>query len=516
MRKQVFLFFSALSVASVSSYAQDIREAYNLSNLTAQGTARSIGFGGALGSVGGDFSSLSVNPAGIGIYRTSELTFTPSLKINGASSEYLGTTTTDNNVRFNINNFGIVITDAPKGKRYDRRNWKTVSFAFGMNRVADFNRTYTYSGKNSTSSATQAFESDANQYPGDVSSTTASNLPGYLGYQSYLIDQATGGSYYSVVPYSSGINQTKTVKERGRVNEYVFTLGGNYKEQFMLGATLGIPTLNYEMKSTYSEYLGTTAHISNPSGFKSFSYNQDLSITGTGVNLKIGGIYKITDEVRIGASFHSPTAYTITDIYKPNIVSDVNNAVTTLSVGNGFLVQNQYDYTFVSPWRTVLSATYIMKGIGFITADYEYVGYNSMRYIYNEDPDYNTNLALQQQEDAMNRSLKDTYMGTSNFRVGAEGLITKFFMARAGFGYYGNALKQSGENNQRMDISGGVGFRSNGFFADVALVHSMYDENYQPYSVDYSYVTSGASAVMPRDKTSFGINNLAVTVGVKF
>ena len=46
--------------------AQDAVGAFTLSNLTTYGTARSIGFGGALGSIGGDFSCLSVNPAGIG------------------------------------------------------------------------------------------------------------------------------------------------------------------------------------------------------------------------------------------------------------------------------------------------------------------------------------------------------------------------------------------------------------------------------------------------------------------
>src|ERR1017187_3397559 len=106
MRNPGFLLFPALVAISIISPAQDVREAYNLSNLTVQGTARSMGFGNALGSVGGDFSSLSVNPAGIGIYRSSEISFTPSLKINSATGDYAGTTTSDNNTRFGINNFG--------------------------------------------------------------------------------------------------------------------------------------------------------------------------------------------------------------------------------------------------------------------------------------------------------------------------------------------------------------------------------------------------------------------------
>src|SRR5271170_4082159 len=92
-----FLFLPAILGMTFSSFAQDVTEAYNLSNTTVQGTARSMGFGNALGSVGGDFSSLNVNPAGIGIYRSSELTFTPSLRVNSATGDYAGSSTTDNN-----------------------------------------------------------------------------------------------------------------------------------------------------------------------------------------------------------------------------------------------------------------------------------------------------------------------------------------------------------------------------------------------------------------------------------
>ncbi len=144
MRISPLLLFPAFIIGSISASAQDVTEAYNLSNLTVQGTARSMGFGNALGSVGGDFSSLSVNPAGLGIYRSSELSITPSLRINSAKGDYAGTTSSDNNTRASINQFAIVLTSAPKGKRYDSRNWKAVSFAFGMNRVADFNHNYTY------------------------------------------------------------------------------------------------------------------------------------------------------------------------------------------------------------------------------------------------------------------------------------------------------------------------------------------------------------------------------------
>src|SRR4051812_21891745 len=97
------LLLPALFAGAVAASAQDLAEAYNLSSLNVQGTARSMGFGNALGSVGGDFSSLSVNPAGLGVYRSSEITFTPSMRLNSAATNYLSSAGADNNTHVNVN-----------------------------------------------------------------------------------------------------------------------------------------------------------------------------------------------------------------------------------------------------------------------------------------------------------------------------------------------------------------------------------------------------------------------------
>ena len=94
--KALPLAIAFLSGTVYSASAQDVSDAMRYSYLTPQGTARSIGIGGAEGSVGGDMSSLDVNPAGIGIYRSSEITFTPSIKINGTTGQYLNNGTTTN------------------------------------------------------------------------------------------------------------------------------------------------------------------------------------------------------------------------------------------------------------------------------------------------------------------------------------------------------------------------------------------------------------------------------------
>jgi hypothetical protein len=151
-----------------------------------------------------------------------------------------------------------------------------------------------------------------------------------------------------------------------------------------------------------------------------------------------------------------------------------------------------------------------------VTLDYEYVGYGSMGYIY-PTSDGNGNTYAQQEYD-MNQKITSTYQNTSNVRIGAEGLLSKFIMARVGFGYYGNPYKVSTINGQRMDFNAGIGFRDKDFFIDLAFVHSIYQAQLQPYAIDYNYIKTNIEpvAAIPVAKSDFSLNNIAMTIGFKF
>ncbi len=498
-------------VFSTAVTAQSIGDALEFSNGSIQGTARSAGFGNALGSVGGDFGGLSVNPAGIGIYRRSELSFSPSLKMNGASSQYSGATTMDNGAALNVNNFGYVATRNHGGRRYEQSGWKSVSFAFGMNKTADFTRNYTWQGKNTTSSATQAMESDANLNPGNES--TPGTL-GFLGYQGYLLSQDSAGKFVSVVPFQGGILQKKNMQTRGGINEYLLSLGGNYKDRLMLGFTIGIPTLNYNYSSSYSEEVAP-GNTNNPDTFSSFSYNKSISVTGSGINLKLGAIYKLTNSLRIGVAIHSPTYYNLSETYTPSLASNVGawtNYVTT----NDFQIGSQFDYHLSTPWKGVLSATYMFGSRGFVSADMEYIDYSSMHYRFPGGFDDVAGVSFQQEENEFNQAIKNTYKSAVNLRVGGEFVISKMFMLRAGIGYYGNAYQAADLNSQRTDMSLGVGWHFASFFTDLGFVHSEYKVAEQPYTVDYSGVVSGTAATIPQAQINYQLNSLIWTIGFKF
>ena len=510
MRRLQFILAAVTISAGFAASAQDVVEAYNLSNFSVLGTARSIGFGGALGSIGGDFGTVSMNPAGLGIYRNSEISFTPSIKINNSGSQYLGTSSSDYNVKVNINQFGIVFNNAPKGKRYDRRDWKSVSFAMGMNRVADFNHDYNYTGKNYTSSASQAFEASANA---DTNNVSDASTPAYAGYQAYLIN-GSGNDYKTAIPFAHGTQQLNSVKERGGITEYLLSLGGNYKEKLLIGCSVSIPYMDYQKSSVYSETLlpGATNNYEN---FKSFTYTNTLNIFGAGVNAKFGAIYNVTEFFRIGAAFHTPTVYSLKEFTDYGIQSQVNGGTHNVSTDN-LLPRQHFDYTFTTPFKAVASMSIVLKKYGFITADYEYINYSTMRYQYPAGFDDAAGTSYDLQATIMNNAIKNAYQSVNNVRIGAEIKLTKFFMIRGGVGYYSNPYKGSVPSGEHIDISGGIGFRGRHFFADLAMINSNYTFTEQPYNnIDYRYVTSGPAVPFPTATVNQHLNNFALTIGTK-
>jgi hypothetical protein len=501
-----FLLLLAISFRSYIAYAQTETDALRFSLLTPQSTARSMGFGSALGSIGGDFAALSVNPAGIGIYRSSEFMFTPSIKFNKVESSYLGTEASDNVSRFTFNNIGVVFTSAQQGERYNRSDWKSVSFGVGVNRLADFNRNYTYFGRsnagNENSSLAEVFSIDANNFPEDFENTAT--YAG-LGYMSYLVDYDSVSGYFPIInPLTMSLNRTRSVSERGGISEIPISIGGNYKEQLMLGATLGISSLRYVKDAIYTEEDATG---DNNNDFRDFTFSESLNTSGVGINLKLGFIYKPSDQVRFGLAFHTPTAYSLTDVQTLRVVSNTEGYKAYLggsdtnptTVVNG--PENTFEYNLTTPWRTVLSATGFLGTHGFITADYEYVNYASARFRYDA--------GAKSAETAVNRLIRSTYKGASNIRLGVEGRFDQL-MLRLGFGYYGSPYRTASDA-YLMTLSGGVGYRFETWFVDLGYVQSLQTNYEQPYTLDIV-----PPVAVPAARLDHRLGNIALTLGWKF
>ncbi|MCB0699081.1 MAG: hypothetical protein H6551_05215 [Chitinophagales bacterium] len=499
----LILLLSA-SASSLLATAQNEADALRFSTLMPQGTARSMGYGSAVGAVGGDFTSIGVNPGGIGVYRNGEFTITPSLKLNSSNSTYTGNATADNITRFNINNLGLVFTNAAKGRSYKTSKWKAVSFGIGISRSADFSNNYKYSGYNDSSSASEVFLVNAIKNPNEYENTAT--FAG-LGYESYLIDYDQNVGYFKLANHRTGLNQQKSIEEKGGINDINFSFGGNYEEKLFIGATVGIPTLRYLREVTLREEDATSDPTNN---FDYFEYKEKLKVTGTGINLKLGFIYNFNKYIRGGVAFHTPTFYSMNDIQDRSVISNTETYKADLGDYSGptTLVEaptNEYRYSMISPWRGVVSAAGIIGKHGFVSVDYEYVNYASTRYYFDAANDYF--------ESEVNDSIKNMYKGAYNLRVGGEARFD-IVMVRLGFGYYGNPYQDATMGSATLSYSGGVGVRFDNIFIDLGFVHSESTRKEQPYSLAYDQPIG--NIWVPKAEIKNSMNNAALTFGVKF
>ena len=127
--KKIFLTLLALLPFCISG--QNIYDVYNISTSYYQGSAKSMAMGNAMGAVGQDFSSISINPAGLGLFRRPTFTFTPSINTTYTKSELSGNLASDSKAKLSVNDIGYV------GINKNGKN--IVTWAFGMNRTNNFN-----------------------------------------------------------------------------------------------------------------------------------------------------------------------------------------------------------------------------------------------------------------------------------------------------------------------------------------------------------------------------------------
>lgn len=474
--KKLFMFAMGGVLIITPALSQNEIDALRYSQLRYGGTARFAAMSGAFGALGGDFSVLSINPAGIAIYRRSEFTFTPSFYNQKTSSNFKGNQLDDYAYNVNFNNAGIVLSYyEPETKNA----WKGVMFGFGYNRTNNFWNRISMDGKNTSSSLLDVYLSDAVASGGDTNAMDPFGTQ--LALNTFAIWKDTSdGNFYHHLQTIYGQQQSKSITTRGAMGETVFTLGGNYNDKLYLGITLGIPHIRYDEESTYIETADSSFN-----GFQSFELNQNLRTTGTGFNFKFGMIYRPTDWVRVGGALHSPSYFSMQDDWSGDAITTFTNPNETFRAQSP---AGLYDYSLVTPMRTMMSIGFVIKKMGIIGADYEFVDYSSAtlrsdKYKYMNE----------------NRAIREKYMEGNNFRIGTEWKLQPFSI-RAGVAYYGSPFKRgTGNDGSRINYSTGIGFREENFFLDFAYVFSQTKENYYFYDaslIDPSVNTSSSSSVL--------------------
>ncbi|MCK5080113.1 MAG: hypothetical protein KAR09_09215, partial [Bacteroidales bacterium] len=373
MKKYIFTLFIA-TLVSIQGYSQNADDALRYSQLFTGGTARYMAMGGAFGALGGDFTVLSTNPGGLGIYKSSEFTFTPSVHVGSSNSIYNGYAGSDSRTNFAVANAGYVYTKR-LSSRANQPGFRHFQFAMGINRLNDFNRRMIMAGDNTENSLLDTYVQYADGiYYKDIENNRG-GLYGfdlYPAWWTYLLDADTSAStYFSPIP-NGGIQQRKIVEQWGSMNEWTFGFGTNYQDILYLGMSLNIPWIRYFERSTYSETdIADTIY-----DFNSFNIYDRLETRGTGFNMKFGFILRPADFIRIGGAVHTPSWYNMRDYWDRNMESYFDNG-DYYSQASPY---GSYRYKLTTPLRLQGSLAFIIGTHGLISGEYEYVDYSSAKF----------------------------------------------------------------------------------------------------------------------------------------
>lgn len=522
MMKFLSFFIVAIIVASQAG-AQLPEDAIRMSWSVPSGTARSQAIGGAIGSLGGDITSTFVNPAGIGVYKTREFVFSPGVYFFGGKSSFRGSSAT----AASDNGFSLGTTGFVFGKSVPQTKWNSNAFSIAINKTANFNSSVFYRGNNDFSSFSESFAEEFANSGLPINTVLYSAPLSYgtkLANYTYLIDTVTANGKTQVVglPLRDAtingtdalLSQQKKITSRGGITEIALAYAGNMDDKLYVGGSIGIPIVNYERTSVLSEF-DESGNTNN--NFDNAVYSESYEASGFGINARLGMIVKPGNSFRAGLAVHTPTLYTIRETTTGYIDANLENYLSggSRSYANedsiygqfGYNVP-QYRYDYFSPWKFIVSGSYIFSGVedvskqkGFVTADVEYVTHRSSRF---HAADENTDEAYY---DGVNEGVKLSYKSAFNVKLGAE-MKFNIAMARLGFSYYGSPYDDKQLKAHKMNVSGGLGYRNKGFFVDVTYVHGLNKD------VNFPYRLSDKANTYAEVKDRSGI--LLMTFGVKF
>ena len=464
--KKFILTAGVVFIFMVSVLGQNEEDALRYSTAGVIGSARYMGLGGAFGALGADFSTLSSNPAGIGLYKKSEFSISPSIFFSNTQSTYNGVTLDDGKNNFALGNAGLIISQKPTD-RLDRNPLENWQIGFGINRLKDFNNRVKIEGINSENSILDTYV----EYATGKNPQILNSFDTRLAFDTYLIDTVPGTDpdfqYVDAYDYIGGFTgtlQRKSIETSGSMNEWVLAGGINISDRFYVGLSLGFPYIRYKQNSTYTEIN------QNPEkDIEKFNVYENLETKGSGFNLKAGVILRLLPFLRIGAAFHSPTWY--------HKMTDKWSSRMDAYYANGDYFESRspngsYDYEMQTPWKAIGSAALVLGRLGLISADVEYVNYSNARLSAGDYGFYDEN-----------RAIESSFTEVINARLGAE-LNLGVIQLRGGYGYYMSPFDSEINDGVRQVISGGLGYRGKSIYTDLAFSYNLTNLDHYLYGTE--------------------------------
>lgn len=523
MKKLIFTFLSLLLI-SAHTFAQGEIDAQRFSREGLYGTARAMGMGGAFGALGGDQTGVSINPAGIAVYRSSEVVGTLGFMQERSTVGDLKKSVN----KFDFDNLGFVGYFPLRSDAIPM-----INFGFTYNKLKSFDKDFSALGAGDHRLIDYIADRSSAWGGNPVSLEMGENKPdpflqpnipwlSILAFNSYLIDDKVDDQGYFYTPLSTGGEKPKNQiisRERGYIDNYDFTIGTTINNVVNLGMSLSVKSIFHSLGTDYWE------------DFNNGNYGllNSLTTTGAGFSAKFGAIYRPVNAVRIGLAYHTPTWYSLTETFEAAMDDDMGAYVQDPNYEKARTVSRRVDnfYDLKTPGKIVASLAGVLGNSFIVSADYELVNYKNMKL---SVPSSSGDNASHYAND--NEYISTDFKPASTIRLGMEYRFTPQFSGRLGYAWMQNPYETKFAENANAGIvgsntifrvegdtnyfTGGLGYRFNrNFFVDLAVVYQTQSDDLYPFPNVYNEAGQKVINATPFTLTNNSIRGL-VTLGYKF
>lgn len=434
---------SAFLLTTITLNAQETYDNATIATEDLNGTARYVGMGGAMEALGADISTMSSNPAGIGLMRHSTAGFSVSVNSQQDAENF----DIAKKTKMSFDQVGFVYAH-PSGRNsylnigfnYRKsRNFSNILRAASKMNGASLNKLSYAKGWEGVFEPDMSTDNEVIGYNGggDDASYAFTQLD-YLLYNAILHEEDDQGDYYL---YNDASEFSMDRGTKGYIGEYDFNISGNIHDRVYLGLTIGVKDVNYRHYGLYTEKLIDL----NGASVGPVSIGDDRRIDGQGFDIKAGVIFRPVEEspFRIGLYVNTPTWYDLT-----------TDNYTTLENGSSVGLYDSgkseeiYDFKMYTPWKFGVSLGHTVGSTLALGATYEFCDYSAIdtRVITGSSYDwyYDSYVDDSEHDHLMNDHTGRTLKGVSTIKVGAEYRPADNIYVRAGYNYLTPMYKLEG------------------------------------------------------------------------
>lgn len=467
MKKYIFLLFAGFTFSAAQS--QEIIDAVRYAQDNLSGTARFRAMGGAFGALGGDLSSININPAGSAVFSNNQIAVTLSSFNAKNNSNYFGTNTSISDNSFDLNQTGGVFVFKNQNSN---NNWKKISFSINYENTNNFDNSIFSSGVNPTNSVDGYFLSYANGVPLSVLDNSNygeldnGGQQAFLGYQAYIINPVdntnpNNSQYVSNVTSGGNYYQENGIYTNGYNGKLSFNMATSYQDKLYFGINLNSHFTDFYRSTSF--YERNNNPLSLDYTVKNLRFDNNLYTYGTGFSFQIGVIGKITSNTRLGLAYESPTWYNLSDEFSQNLAAVSANSGGQLpaDVVDPQLVNYYAPYKLQTPSKFTGSFAQIFGKTGLISIDYSIKNYGNTKFQPKNDVYYR----------GLNSEMNNILSTSGELRIGAEYKIKEWSL-RGGYRFEEGPYKNSNTIGDLNSFSGGVGYNFGVFKLDVAYAYA--------------------------------------------